>query len=139
MTTLQKNNSPGTFLPLLLFPFFLLSHKVTQRDTKAFVVRIDSFKLQTMNAFNQKFLQGVQMFHGAVFSKRGRRPQPIHGQTDAVLSGHHLKKDCFFCFLLQDINKRGWHPQPFKSVASDVVKTPGINKKFVFSQTFGRY
>jgi len=41
------------------------------------------------------------------FIKRGRRPQPIHGQTDVVLSGHHLKKDCFFCVLLQDINKRG--------------------------------
>jgi len=41
-----------------------------------------------------------------LFEKRGRRPQPIHGQTDAVLSGHHLKKDCFFCFLLHDINKK---------------------------------
>jgi hypothetical protein len=26
--------------------------------------------LQTMIAFNQKLLQGVQMLHGAVFSKR---------------------------------------------------------------------
>jgi hypothetical protein len=33
------------------------------------MVCIDSFNLQTMTAFNKKFLQGVQMLHGAVFSK----------------------------------------------------------------------
>jgi hypothetical protein len=37
-----------------------------------------SIRLQTMTAFNQKFLRGVQMLHGAVFSKSappGRRRQ----------------------------------------------------------------
>jgi hypothetical protein len=28
--------------------------------------------------------------------------------------------------------KRGRRPQPLKNLASKVVKTPGINKKFVF-------
>jgi hypothetical protein len=30
----------------------------------------DSLRLQTMTAFNKKLLQGVQMLHGTVFSKR---------------------------------------------------------------------
>jgi membrane-associated protease RseP (regulator of RpoE activity) len=34
------------------------------------------------------------------------------------------------------LSKRGWHPQPFKSLASDVVKTSGIKKKFVFFANF---
>jgi hypothetical protein len=33
-------------------------------------------------------------------------------------------------------SKRGWHPQPFKSLVSDVVKTSGIKKKFVFFANF---
>jgi sulfate transport system permease protein len=37
---------------------------------------------------------------GAVFSKRGRRPHPIHGQSDAVLSGAPVQKLVFFaCFF----------------------------------------
>jgi amino acid adenylation domain-containing protein len=39
---------------------------------------------------NQKFLQGGA--GGAVFSKRGWHPQPIHGQPDAVLSGTSSQK-----------------------------------------------
>jgi len=67
----------------------------------------------TRNLFEKRFLDFqklfiIKSFWGCrdLFSKSGRRPHPIHGQPDAVLSGHHFKKDCFFCFLLQDINKK---------------------------------
>ena len=37
----------------------------------------------------KSFCRGVQ--GGRFLQKGGRRPQPIHGQTDAVLSELHLK------------------------------------------------
>jgi len=67
---------------------------------------VEMFRYTTIAA-QARYLSGLnnektgikQEFYGASredssrFSKGGRRPQPIHGQTDVVLSGHHLKKD----------------------------------------------
>jgi murein tripeptide amidase MpaA len=48
----------------------------------------------------------AMLYFANYFIKRGRRPLPLHGQSDAVLSGRHLKI-LFFCKLLQDISKKG--------------------------------
>jgi hypothetical protein len=59
-------------------------------------------------SFNEKFLQMLHGSTGTVFTKRGRRPQPLHGQPDAVLSGASSQKLVFFCKLLQDISKKSF-------------------------------
>jgi len=40
-----------------------------------------------------------------IFTKGGRRPQPIHGQPDAVLSGTISKKIVFFAFFYRVLIK----------------------------------
>ncbi len=40
--------------------------------------------------FNEN-LPAMLYFANYFITKRGRRPQPLHGQFDAVLSGRHLK------------------------------------------------
>jgi hypothetical protein len=58
--------------------FNLLFNLLAFNEPKAVMVCIDSFQLQTMTAFNQKFLRGGP--GGAVFSKSappGRRRQKI--------------------------------------------------------------
>ena len=49
--------------------FNLLFNLLPLNKPKAVMVCIESFKLRTMTAFNKKFLRGVQMLHGAVFTK----------------------------------------------------------------------
>jgi hypothetical protein len=44
------------------------------------MVCIDSFKLQTMTAFNQKLLQGVRMLHGACFTFSRKEPREASGR-----------------------------------------------------------
>ena len=67
----------------------LFNNPLTLNESKAVMVCIDSFKLQTMTAFNQKFLQGVQ--GGSFFKKRppGRRRHLGHG----VFPGVSLRKE----------------------------------------------
>jgi len=59
---------------------------------------------------------------------------PTYSRSDRCRSfGHHLKKVCFFCFLLQDINKRG-SATPTKEGPSDHLSAHvivGLEKKWL--------
>jgi hypothetical protein len=54
--------------------------KITNKKTKAVMVCIDSSKLQTMTAFNQKLLRGVQGGGFLEKSPPGRRRQKKEDQ-----------------------------------------------------------
>jgi hypothetical protein len=73
------------------------------------MVLVQSLQSYLKKGFLNSTLKEIDDFikNGMNILKRGWHPQPLHGQSNAVLSGASSQKLVFFCKLLKDISKKG--------------------------------
>jgi hypothetical protein len=79
---------------------------------------------KVLNLYNHSFLPGG-----------GRRPHPIHGQPDAVLSGASSQKFAENTNFHKVLAKRGWHPQPIHG-QPDAVLSGASSQKLAENTNF---